>query len=122
MQMPTRTFWISEPSPDVRRLMGREVVEHDVDLEAPGNGTVDLLKRARTSSPVWRPRHSVRTSPVRKFSAAKRPVVPLHLYSCVIVPARPGRSGRLGWVRSSAWTWVFSPKEKTTARFGGLTG
>jgi hypothetical protein len=34
------------------------------------------------------------------------------------VPARPGLSGRLGWVRSSAWHWVFSSKLNTAARAG----
>ena len=28
--------------------------------------------------------------------------------------------GKLGWVRSSAWHWVFSSKANTTARSGGL--
>src|ERR671918_756373 len=36
-----------------------------------------------------------------------------------MVPARPGRSGRLAWVRSRAWTWVFSSKQNTAARSGG---
>ncbi len=38
----------------------------------------------------------------------------------VMVPARPGRRGRLGWVRSNAWHWVFSSKLNTTARCGGF--
>src|SRR3984957_8113226 len=31
-----------------------------------------------------------------------------------IVPARPFFIGRLGWVRSSAWIWLFSSTERTT--------
>ena len=33
---------------------------------------------------------------------------------------RPCFIGREGWVRSRAWTWVFSSKLKTTARSGGF--
>src|SRR5665811_2430411 len=40
--------------------------------------------------------------------------------SWVIVPARPGTMGRLGWVRSIAWHWVFSSKLNTAARAGGF--
>jgi hypothetical protein len=31
------------------------------------------------------------------------------------VPARPGFIGKPGWVRSSAWIWLFSSTERTTA-------
>ena len=41
--------------------------------------------------------------------------------SCVIVPARPGFIGKPGWVRSSAWIWLFSSTERTTAWAGGST-
>ena len=32
---------------------------------------------------------------------------------------RPGRSGSIGWVRSSAWICDFSSTQSTTARSGG---
>jgi hypothetical protein len=48
------------------------------------------------------------TVPSRIFSAANSVVVPWRLSSCVMVPARPGCIGSPGWVRSSAWTWLFS--------------
>ena len=35
------------------------------------------------------------------------------------VPQRPFFIGRLGWVRSSAWIWLFSSIDRTTARAGG---
>jgi hypothetical protein len=37
-----------------------------------------------------------------------------------MVPALPGLSGSDGWVRSNAWTWVFSSKLNTTAFSGGF--
>ncbi len=32
----------------------------------------------------------------------------------------PGIIGCTGWERSSAWIWLFSPTQSTTARSGGL--
>src|SRR4051794_32189648 len=32
-----------------------------------------------------------------------------------MVPARPRFSGKPGWVRSSAWIWLFSSTDSTTA-------
>ncbi len=40
---------------------------------------------------------------------------------CFMVPHLPGFMGRPGWVRSSAWIWLFSSIESTTAWSGGLT-
>jgi hypothetical protein len=38
-----------------------------------------------------------------------------------MVPARPFFIGRPGWVRSSAWIWLFSSIDSTTACAGGST-
>src|SRR4051795_11650654 len=53
------------------------------------------------------------TVPSSTLSAANSVVVPLRLSSCVIVPARPFLSGSPGWVRSSAWIWLFSSTART---------
>jgi len=37
-----------------------------------------------------------------------------------MVPARPGTIGSDGWVRSRAWTWVFSSNANTAAASGGF--
>ena len=65
------------------------------------------LRKVRNSLLVccWKQR-SV-TSPVAISSAAKRVVVPLRLSSWVCFSGIPGRSGRIGAVRSRAWIWVF---------------
>lgn len=34
------------------------------------------------------------------------------------MPARPGRSGKLGWVRSRAWTWVLFVEAEHCGPFG----
>jgi hypothetical protein len=43
------------------------------------------------------------------------------LESCVIALTSPFFSGRPGWVRPSAWIWLFSSAERTIARSRGLT-
>src|SRR6185312_12395823 len=37
-----------------------------------------------------------------------------------MVPARPFFIGRPGWLRSSAWIWLFSSTDSTSALAGGL--
>ena len=68
----------------------------------------------------WRGRHWPITLPLETLSAANSVVVPLRLSSWVIVPALPGFIGSEGWVRSSAWIWLFSSMHKTTAFSGGF--
>jgi hypothetical protein len=38
-----------------------------------------------------------------------------------MVPARPFFIGKPGWVRSSAWIWLFSSTDNTMAWAGGST-
>ena len=47
-------------------------------------------------------------------------VVPCLLWSLVIVPSWPVFMGNEGWVRSKAWTEVFSSMHSTTAFSGGF--
>jgi hypothetical protein len=56
---------------------------------------------------------------VEHVEATNSVVVPLR--SWVIVPQRPGFSGRPGWVRSSAWICDFSSTLSTMAWAGGST-
>src|SRR6185312_10399521 len=39
---------------------------------------------------------------------------------CVMVPQRPFFSGSPGWVRSSAWIWLFSSRHSTSTLCGGF--
>jgi hypothetical protein len=48
-------------------------------------------------------------------------LVPCRLSSWVMVWQRPGLIGSQGWVRSSAWIWLFSSSDSTTAWAGGST-
>jgi len=59
------------------------------------------------------------TCPVSTSSAANRLRVPLRLQSWVSRSTCPGFIGSIGWVRSSAWIWVFSSTLSTIARSGG---
>ena len=60
------------------------------------------------------------TSPVAVFSAANRLSVPLRLYSKPWLSARPGDSGSIRSLRSSAWIAVFSSTQNTAACAGGF--
>src|SRR5487761_242210 len=60
------------------------------------------------------------TLPSNKLIAAKSVVVPLRLWSWVIVPHRPFFRGSPGWVRSNAWIWLFSSTHNTIAFCGGF--
>src|SRR5438309_4217975 len=64
--------------------------------------------------------HSPINLPSNTFSAANRVVVPLRLYSCVIVPHRPFFNGSPGCVRSNACIWLFSSTHSTKALSGGF--
>jgi hypothetical protein len=68
----------------------------------------------------WRRWHDPMTWPVATSRAAKSEVVPCRTSSWVPRSACPGVIGRTGWVRSRAWTWLFSSTLRTTARSGGL--
>lgn len=57
---------------------------------------------------------------VRTSKAANSVVVRLRSWSSVIGPARPGLIGSDGWVRSTAWIWLFSSMHSTIAFSGGL--
>ncbi len=45
--------------------------------------------------------------------------MPWRLSSWVLVPHPPFFMGKPGWVRSSAWIWLFSSTQRTTAYSGG---
>jgi len=58
-------------------LVGREVVQDDVDVELGGDLAVDLVEERDESAAVWDLRRSVITLPVAISSAANRSMVPL---------------------------------------------
>ena len=68
----------------------------------------------------WRCMQRPITVPSSTLSAANRVVVPCRLSSCVMVWQRPGLIGNPGWVRSSAWIWLFSSIDSTAAWAGGV--
>ena len=79
VQMPTCALRIRQPLGHRRCLVGREVVEHDVDVEVPSNVQVDELEEGGTSVALWDFFVSKSTSPVPRFMAANRSVVPCRL-------------------------------------------
>ena len=102
-------------------LVGREVVEDDVDLEVGlGMGSETSFMKSRNSRRrrrrVWR----CWTSPLATSRAANSVVVPCRLYSWAKpVSARPSGSRSQPWARSRAWMPGFSSTESTSAFSGG---
>ena len=110
-----------QPALDRRGLVGRRVVQHDVDVE---------VRRARSCRSGSRTGGTPRPGAAAVMSAitlpggdVERGVEVGGAVALVVVGAplgRPGISGRIGAVRSSAWIWVFSSTHSTTAASGGF--
>src|SRR6266566_405253 len=84
-----------------------------------GQALATSLRKARNSAWRCRSKHWSVTRPVATSNAANRVVVPCRTSSWVRRWGLPGRSGRLGAVRESAWIWRFSSTQTTMARSGG---
>src|SRR6218665_1728282 len=78
------------------------------------------VRKATNCSLVWRGAVLPSTWPVAVFSAANKLGVPFLLDSNPWLSARPGDSGSVRTLRSSAWIAVFSSTQNTTACPGGL--
>src|SRR5437879_13847615 len=94
-------------------LMGRVIIEDDVNDFPGGNLGFDGVEEADKLLSRWRCMLRPMMVPSSTLSAANRVVVPCRLQSWVIVPARPFFMGKPGWVRSSAWIWLFSSNDRT---------
>jgi hypothetical protein len=64
-------------------------------------------------------RAGVNHLPVATASTANRVVVPCRTWSWVRRSTLPGATGRIGWVRSSAWIWDFWSTRNSIACAGG---
>ena len=100
--------------------MGREVVEHDVDVELPSTCRSMNLKKARTSVALWDFFVSKSTSPVPTIHGREQigGAVAFVVMGQSRTPAALHWQRRLGAIEGL--TWVFSSKLKTTARSGGF--
>ena len=111
-----RSRW--EPRGDLRRLVCGQVVQHDMDGQTARDAGVDLLEEPQDvlgGMAFAAVREDLTGRDVHRREQVGGAVA---LVVVVIVPARPGTIGRLCWVRSIAWHWVFSSKLNTTARLG----
>ena len=133
MQLEARM--LGEPGPDRLGLVGRIVVEDEMQIEVGGRLAVDGFEKARELlgpmageafaddgtglevGHVLAGHHEGRKQRrgARKRSSSR----PLRLSSCVMVAARPFFRGRPGCVRSRAWIWLFSSTDSTMALAGG---
>ena len=100
-------------------LWAERLSKHDVDVEVVRHVEVDQLEEGKDvlgGVVLLRVEEDLAGRDVEGSEEIGRPVT---LVVMGLGPRRPGVMGRLGWVRSRAWTWVFSSKLKTTARSGG---
>src|SRR5258707_15688396 len=102
-------------------FVGRIVVEDDVDSLLHWNRFLDGVEEADEllmAMALHTPTDHLTFEHVvgRKESGAT-----VTLVIMVMVAARPFFIGRPGWVRSSAWIWLFSSTDRTTAWAGGST-
>jgi len=109
---------VSQPGPHFELLVSGVVVEDDVNVsfrrQLPVDGVEEpdelLMPVALHVAPDHRAIEDVQGG---------EQVVPFRLQSWVIIAPRPGLRGSPGWVRSSAWNWLFSSTERMIACAGG---
>src|SRR5512132_2999318 len=111
----------SEPGPDLGMLVAAVVVEHDMDQLAGRDGALEAVEEAQELL-VAVALHALPDHPAVEHvqgGEQGRGVV-----ADVVVGHRAGSSllhRQAGLVRSSAWIWLFSSTERTTAWAGGST-
>ena len=119
VEMPPLPSGMSQPLGHRRGFVSRQVVQHNMDVEVAGDVEVDQLEEPEDLFGAVPWLGVVDHLPGGHVESREQigGAVPL-----VVMGHRPCPSrlqGKAGWVRSSAWTWVFSSKLNTTARSGG---
>src|ERR1700735_1308009 len=111
---------LGEPGQHLRMVVGGIIVEDGVDHLAGRHGPLDGCDEADELL-MSMARHAATDD--LAFEHAERGEQGRRAVAVVIVRegrAFPRFSGRPGWVRSSAWIWLFSSMETTTAWRGGF--
>ena len=109
MRQPLAHLWV---------LVGRIVLDDGVGHLSHGDLRLDLIEEADKLLMAMTLHVAANDGAIEDVEGWERVVVPCRLQSCVIVPPRLGFNGSLGWVRSSAWIWLFSSTQRTTAWAG----
>ncbi len=110
---------LGQPGLDVGVVVGAVVVEDQVHLEVLGDLAVDELQEGQellVAVAGQAQAHDLAGGGIEGGEEGGGPVA--------LVVVRHGHRpallhGKLGWVRSSAWIWLFSSTQSTTARSGG---
>jgi hypothetical protein len=97
----------AQPGLDSLVLVAGVVVHDQVQLAAR-IGAGDRLEEGQELRVAVPLKAAVSDLAVATSRAANSVVVPCRTQSWVRRSARPRRSGRIGWVRSTAWIWDFS--------------
>ena len=118
MQVEARVA--EQPAMDERCLMRGVVVQDDVHVEVGWHlhiNAIHQLAELGSAVPPTQFAYDLARGDVQR-SEQRRGAV-----TFVVIVRRstwPGRIGSVGWLRSSAWIWLFSSAHSTSARSGGL--
>ncbi len=105
----------SEPRAYLRMLMDGVVVEDNVDQLAGRNRRFDGVEEADELLMAVTLHVAADDGSVEDIERSEQGGGAMALVVVGQVPARPFFIGRPGWVRSSAWIWLFSSTESTMA-------
>lgn len=102
-------------------LMGGIVVNDQMEIEGGQDLMINQREKAQELSVSMSGHAGADNLAVQRVERREqgRGAVAL-VVSRVMVSARPFFIGRPGWVRSSAWIWLFSSTQRTSALSGGL--
>jgi hypothetical protein len=112
--------WMAhQPALDGRGAVRREIVEHDVDVEAWVDTRFDLPQEADEilgAVLCLAARNDLPGGDIERGEQVQRAMPDV---VCVRRSGCPKSIGRIGCARWSAWIWDFSSRENTTALAGG---
>ena len=110
-----------QPSAHLRMLVGGIVVDDGMDQLSRGDLRLDRIEEADELLVAMALHVAADDGAIEDIEGCEQCGGAVPFVVGVIVPARPDFIGSPGWVRSSAWIWLFSSTDRTTAWAGGST-
>ena len=118
-EVQREAFVPRQPALHGRGLVGGVVVDDQMQIEIGGSLAVDLFEEVQELLGPMAGQAFADDRASRDIESRKERRGAVALVSWVMVPARPFFKGKPGCVRSSAWIWLFSSTESTSAFSGG---
>ena len=108
-----------EPAPDLGRLVGGAVVDDQVQVEIRRCLLVDAFQKAQEFAMPMAGQAFADDHPGQHVERGEQGGGAVTFVVVGHGPDRPFLIGNPGWVRSSAWIWLFSSTDSTSALSGG---